>query len=264
VGGVHSNEGKGTFAGGAGGAGGAGSAGSAGGAGGSGDADACIGAVTLNLVGSFDTAGNEDSQSNLDALLGAVHALRNVSVRLGVAAVGEVNTVRTGGSSGGSGGGGGGGGGDDSGAASEPRPRCTAAAIDAASGEVRAAAFSSVLARPFALERGSCMWLSEPPVLPLVYDGAAADAMRAPELAGSWALSAADCTYFLSLSNAAFLRKLSTSPEVEGPEFVPFLRAVLGFVRARVLAAEGGGAGGAGRGGGGGSGGGGRGGATTR
>jgi len=155
-------------------------------------------------------------------------------VRLGVAAVGEANTLRALGAA--------------------PQPRFKAAAIDAASGAVRPAVFEAVLLRPFALERGACMWQRTPPVLPLVYDGAASDALRAPPLSPDWGLSAFDCAYFLSLSDAAFLEKMSTSPDAEAPDFVPFLRAVLGFVHERVSALErgsgGGGGGGARRGGG--------------
>ncbi len=194
--------------------------------------------VTLSLVGSFDTAGHNDSRVNLEALLGAVHALRGVRVRLGVAAVGEANTLREpeAAASGGDSGAAASGSGNGGAVPAFPRPRFTAAVIDAASGNVRPAAFASALLRPFALERGACMWQSDPPELPLVYDGSAG--VSPPRLSSSWAISAADCAFFLSLDDADFLEKLSTSPEVEGAEFVRFLRAVLRFVLEKVSALE--------------------------
>ena len=79
------------------------------------------------------------------------------------------------------------------------------------------------------------MWQITPPELPIVFAG---DAVIAPPLSDAWAVSCADCERFIALSDSNFLGTMSTSPDAEGPDFVPFLKAVLRFVHSRVSALE--------------------------
>ena len=121
------------------------------------------------------------------------------------------------------------------GAPAPPRPRVTAAAIDARTGDVFPAAFAD--AAPEWQKRGARLWTADVS-LPLVWAGGEDAQLRVPEL-GAFACERWYARHLLTLTDAELTEQTSTSPEAEAPGYAESVRGVLRFIAEQLEATEG-------------------------
>jgi hypothetical protein len=178
--------------------------------------------LDVSLVGSFE--GGEDCSKLVRSILRTLHGAP-CALTLRVAAVLQHNRLVDAGAAGGAA------------AAAAPlrrrRPAVVSAALDVATGELRAAAFAEPT--PNFIER-SCRCFTQGFDEPL-FCAWKNGAWAAPQLPGgaapglSWGVDAALCARFLAMPDAQLVNKTSTSPANEAADYAANMRKVLTFIK---------------------------------